>query len=357
MFRTPENNFNLLRLLAAWLILFGHSYVLYDRSRDPFIWIHLPGATFYALACFFTISGYLVTSSWVRQPVLHLYALNRLLRIVPALAVVILLTTFVMGPWVTTLPTAEYFAHGDTWKYLRGMFVFDLRYSLPGTFEQLPYPNMVNGSLWSLKLEVQLYMMLAALACIGLLKPRFILCLAVLFLLGDMALHAMQSPPRYILGLKYGNLNNLSRWGFFFWAGSAFYLYRDRIRFTRRLTAIVVLAACIGYASLGKHDGYYALAACTPYLILALALQAPPAVPALLKRNDLSYGIYLYACPIQQVYMYYVGTSYGIGMFIMVCTLLSLCAAWLSWHCVETPALRLKPSMKFRREPVAVPSP
>lgn len=340
-----SNNFNLMRLVAAWLILFGHSFTLYNHSPDPLAaYTKLPGATFYALACFFTISGYLVTASWQRQPHFAAYAANRMLRIYPGLMVAVLLTVFVIGPLVSVLPVADYMAHTDTWKYLRTMLVFGMRYELPGVFETLPYANAVNGSLWSLKLEVQCYILLALLGAAGLLKTRFLPLLALLCLTGNAYLASIADPPRYVLGLKYNNLTSLTLWGFFFWAGGSFQLYRHALRYSYGRLIAVLMLAFAGYTLLPY--GYYLHAALLPYLLLGLALHVPAATPRWLKQNDLSYGIYLYAFPIQQCYMLYVGEGYGIGGFILASTLLTLLAAWFSWRWVEYPALKRKPSRR-----------
>ncbi len=350
MSSAPTNNFNLMRLVAAWLILFGHCYNLYDHSTDP---VHtvlgLPGATFYALACFFTISGYLVTASWLRQPHFKTYGLNRILRIFPGLAVMILLCILVLGPLVSSLSAADYFKHPDTLKYARGMFVFGLRYNLPGVFDTLPYANVVNGSLWSLKLEVQLYIALAILAVCRLLRPALLPLIALGLLAGSVALAATTADATpSVLGIKYGNLTNFTFWGFFFAAGSSLRLLREKIAFS----ALLLGAACIAsFASyyLMPH-GYYLHALLLPYVIIGLALHAPVVNWKVIQKNDLSYGIYLYAFPIQQTYLWLVADRYGMGGFIAIATLATFIAAWLSWHFVESKILALKPSRKAARD-------
>jgi peptidoglycan/LPS O-acetylase OafA/YrhL len=343
---TPSNNFNIMRLIAAWLILFGHCYGLYDHSADPIhTYLKLPGSSYYALACFFTISGYLVTSSWQRQPDLFNFSANRILRIFPGLMVTILLTTFVVGPVVTTLPAADYFTHSNTWKYLRGLFVFGLRYELPGVFETVPYAGAVNGSLWSLKLELQYYIILALLALAGLLKPRIIPLLAIGCLLCNLWLAGMAgNPPKEIWGMKYSNMTNFTLWGFFFWAGSSLLLLKNTSLFSPALKIAIPVLALTGYYFLPY--GYYIHTALMPYIILSLGLR-PSIIPSRwLKENDLSYGVYLYAFPVQQCYMLYIGNNYGISGFIIASTVFTLVLAWLSWRLVESPALRLKPSRR-----------
>lgn len=351
MAKGADNNFNLLRLVAAWLILFGHCYDLYDGGggtyHDPVVTtLGLPGATFYALACFFTISGYLVTASWQREPGIIRYAKNRILRIFPALWVAVLLSTFIMGTLISSLPLADYLAHKDTWKYLRGMFVFGLRYDLPGVFDNVPYPHVVNGSLWSLKLELQCYVVLAVLGLTRLLRLQSVLLLTVLCFTGSALLYLSQNAPgaaslsswvQQIINPKW---SNILKFGFFFWAGSVCYFMHRSKHFL--LPCIIAFAAY--YAV--PYYGLYIHSALLPTVILALALRVRIPTPAFIRNNDLSYGIYLYAFPLQQLYMEYIGQRFGIYGFMLGTTIAALCMAWLSWRLVEKPALRLKSRFK-----------
>ena len=166
-----ENNFDILRLVAAWLVLFSHSYGLYYGSTD---WFHqtlgYEQASSIGLNIFFTISGYLVTASYINQPRFTSFMLKRILRIVPGLFVVLALSALIMGPLVTTLPLSTYFTETATYKYIRGALVFTIKYFLPGVFADLPFPAAVNGSLWTLKIEARCYLLIGILGAFSLLN-------------------------------------------------------------------------------------------------------------------------------------------------------------------------------------------
>ena len=112
----PANNLNAIRLIAAFLVLFGHSFVFLGLPEPLFLsWDHLGPLAVYI---FFTISGYLITESWDRDPHLGRFFARRALRIFPGLAICIVLSAFILGPMLTTLSLNEYFKSTITWNYL-----------------------------------------------------------------------------------------------------------------------------------------------------------------------------------------------------------------------------------------------
>ena len=113
---------------------------------------------------FFAMSGFLIAKSWSDLPRLVPFAVKRALRILPALVVAVSVTVFVIGPLFTTLPLTSYFSDPVTWLYLvRCSLLITFFGTLPGVFEDNPYPDAVNGSLWTLPVEACCYAMAAAL--------------------------------------------------------------------------------------------------------------------------------------------------------------------------------------------------
>src|SRR5665213_1599973 len=103
----PVNNFDLLRLFAALLVFWFHALVFTGRPAPLlFSWV-TPGPL--GVYVFFLISGYLVSKSWQSDPHAGRFLARGSLRIFPALVV---LTTLILGPALTTLPLTEYL-HGS----------------------------------------------------------------------------------------------------------------------------------------------------------------------------------------------------------------------------------------------------
>lgn len=165
------NNFDFIRIVAASMVLISHHFALTAQQEPSFFGIFSLGGL--AVAIFFVISGYLVMTSWKRDPNLLRFALRRFLRIWPALICVVVFTAYVLGPIVTELPVKEYLRHGATSDYLRTLYM-QIYYVLPGVFEHNPYARGVNGSLWTIPYEVRCYIVLGIAGIIGLLKYRSI---------------------------------------------------------------------------------------------------------------------------------------------------------------------------------------
>lgn len=153
------DNFAAIRLLAALVVVFGHSFPL-TGSEGPG-YLGSPASTL-AVKIFFVISGYMISESWLRDPHIGRYLRRRALRIFPALFVLCLFSVLVVGPALTSADLATYLSHHGTWNYLTNIALYP-NYSLPGVFEGNIYPSAVNGSLWTLPIEFSMYLLLPVL--------------------------------------------------------------------------------------------------------------------------------------------------------------------------------------------------
>jgi len=164
-----NNNFNLIRFIAAVLVLFSHSFALVLGVADTEPLVVLVGMTAGTIAVdvFFIASGFLITSSYVARNNLLTFFWARLLRIYPALIISVLFCVFVLGPLFTKNNLDDYLSDSQTYRYLvkNAILFFGVEYRLPGVFLDLPYAAIVNGSLWTLPYEVRLYVILALTLC------------------------------------------------------------------------------------------------------------------------------------------------------------------------------------------------
>jgi len=278
---------------------------------------------------FFTISGFLVTQSFeeTRQP--FRYLAKRCLRIFPGLVLALVLSAFVLAPLVSTLPLAEYLGRAAPYRYVLWNTLLDLRqHELPGTmFVDNPVGLEINGSLWTLRYEFEMYLMVLALGVLGLLRLPVLLGLLALGL-GCIGLPA---------------LDVLGGWGWllsFFAMGMVLYKLRD----TRIFDGRVALAALLGLAATVRFGGFIQMFAIFGgYLALYLALNRRlPLVPAA-RFGDLSYGLYIYGWPSEQAAIWGLGGHAAWWQVFLLALPLAAALAFLSWHLVERPALRLKP--------------
>ena len=163
-----DNNFDLLRLLAAWGVLVSHSYAVTGRAEPLHQFNTSLGNV--GVLIFFAVSGLLIRRSWELDPSPRDFWIKRALRLLPGLAVVALVTAFVLGPVVTRASWSTYFSSLETWIYpVRIVAMMPFGAGLPGVFQESIYGHSVNGPLWSLPIEVLAYLGLFLLGLTGLL--------------------------------------------------------------------------------------------------------------------------------------------------------------------------------------------
>jgi len=328
-----KNNFTALRWFAAGLVLYGHSFVFLGLPEPTFLgWVPMGPLGVYI---FFAISGYLVAQSWDSDPHCLRFLQRRALRIFPGLIVCTLLSVFLLGPLFTSLELVDYFRSSRTWGYFSNIRLY-ITFYLPGVFETNPIPNAVNGSLWSLPVEFSMYLVLALLGFLRIPKAGW-----VLFAVGLMCvskLWAMTSPEMLVV---YGtDLRQVAICGVYFWVGVLFFRYG----ISRFISITSIICAIAVWLSLTRWPELFVMASWVllPFIALAFGLATSPWLSRM-SRLDYSYGIYIYAFPIQQA-LANLDPKMPFWLYLVLTTVFTLFLAALSWHWVERLALRFKPS-------------
>lgn len=326
------NNFDAIRIVAATMVLVSHHFALTGQMEPTFFGVHSLGGM--AVTVFFAISGYLVTASWQRDPNLLRFVARRILRIWPALTAAIVLTAYILGAWVTELPLKDYLKHGATFAYLQGLWM-KIHFVLPGVFEQNPYPRGVNGSLWTIPYEVRCYIVLGLAGLMGLLRfrPVFLLCIALY-----MAWFFARSNADVTGTVNYGR--ELS--AFFLAGGALSAMQQHWIRHPARWAAGITLATAMAWAVGWRHS---AVLIGLPFAVIYLGTRSTPWVRRAGRWGDPSYGIYLYAFPIQQTVILYTWPELGFAATMALALTITTALAYASWHGLESKALEFKPRM------------
>jgi len=334
---TRDNNFNLIRFIAASLVIFSHSYPIalgHGTPEPPTTWIGMSAGNI-AVSIFFVVSGFLVSKSFCDRNNLFTFFYARCLRIFPALIVAVLSSVFIVGLLFTELSLYNYLTDFRIYKYIIKnitLIVFSLQYNLPGVFTENIYPAAVNGSLWTLPAEFRMYLLIALLGWMG------ILCRVWLFNgFIVLAVLAYFYTDHYVIALSA----EVWRLAAFFLAGTFCYINRKFIPLNGYIL-LGILALTIG----AWHTPYFKFSF---YLLLSYATFWFSLVPAGRIRlfnqiGDYSYGIYIYAFPIQQM----IAALYPGIQPLEMCAwafLATLLCAYFSWHWVEKPALKLKLSL------------
>jgi len=297
-------NFDLMRLVAALLVVVSHTFPLAGQAPFRITGVEDLGAL--GVSVFFVISGYLVSASYVRDP--KTYLLKRILRIEPGLIASLVVTVGLLA-FVTTAPMAEY-APAAAMYVLRNALLYPATYELPGVFQAAPVAGVVNGVLWTLRLEFSFYLVLM------LIRARLSLVLGLAAACA-LVFTAMTFADPHWAGEQISRIIFLgARNGFLFFAGAALQLAG------RQVPLWLGGLSAIAFPFIGPLA--------LPTAVLGLA--RPGKLPA-----DLSYGVYIYAFPLQQ----WLAIQGQLNIVTAILAVIPFAAA--SWFLVEKPAMKLKP--------------
>jgi len=275
----------------------------------------------------------------------------------PALTVALLLSALVLGPVLTVLPLGSYIGNSGTAGYVFNNATMHSDWNLPGVFLHTVYPRAVNGSLWTLPLEVKAYVIVALAGAIGLAIRRRSVMIGVAVYAVLAAIDPIRSslPGGDQFVALLGNIH-LSRTTVSaaadgqstvyavllgsFTVGAALYWLRRWVPVNWPLAGLAVLLCALSPV-VGGTVPETAIMILGPYLVLSLAYRSRSFVRLPRRFGDYSYGIYLYAFPVQQTLSQLISPSSGWLMFVLASPI-AFAAGVLSWRYVEKPALALK---------------
>lgn len=336
-----DNNFNLLRLLAAFAVLFSHSFVVaIGKGAVEPLYTSL-GVTwgYIAVDVFFVTSGFLVTSSLLARKNTVEFVFSRILRIYPALILMVLISVFLLGISFTSLPISSFLLNHDThvFAFKNTTLVFGVTGNLPGVFESTPYPKLVNVSLWTLPFEIRMYGILAIMWLVFYFLSRFrekaFACMLVLMAVGALLVHFRD----YFL---FHEVDHFHRLFFMFFTGASCYVLKDWIVLSRKLFYLALMLVLLS-AVISKEVFFVVYHLAIAYMIFWVAYIPKGSIRNFNRLGDYSYGVYIYAFPVQQsVAALIPGVS--VWTLMLVSSIGTIFLAFLSWHLVEKHALKLK---------------
>lgn len=364
---THGNNFDFLRFMLATLVVFTHSYVVYEgRVDNEPLWMlshQQLGFGTLALNSFFLTSGFLVSQSWRHSKGYLDFLKKRVLRIYPGFITVCFVGAYVFAPLgLGIIRPIHYIV--EYWSYVN---VRDLAYTslklgspeLPETFKTSPCYNDVNTSLWTIPYEFVCYQFVPLLA---LLRHRItpLVIFALVFALNvyhynDYQYYNVEGTikstflPHFIQRRLSDEtldlLLNFEHFFGFFMAGVCFYAYRNYIPrsiYLATLALIVMLVATFWVKVFELAQLVFGA-----YLLFYFAYSKRVRIHNFARYGDFSYGIYLYGWPIQQLVLLYFGPKVGIMGIFFISMIFAFAAAYTSWHFIEKPFLSLK-TKQFR---------
>ena len=324
------NNFDFLRVVFAFTVAFAHLIELSDLE------ILKPFKVFFntrlAIDGFFIVSGFLIAKSYENSTTIIDYIIRRAKRIIPAYAVVVLISALFLSA-ISTYSLSEYFSNIQFWKYLTANLSFQnyLEPCLPGVFETNKF-CAVNGALWTIKLEEAFYLLVPVFYWLVRVKKFNFYALIIIVYLLSVTYYT------YFLSIdNYRIAKQLPGALAFFGTGIVFY---KNFSLLQKWKDYIIIPCLIIFF--------------LEHYILKTQLLKPVAFGFMVfyvaysfrflnnfgKYGDFTYGIYIYHSPLIQLFVY-------LGLFnkyppILICMLflmLTLLLAILSWYLIEIPYL------------------
>jgi peptidoglycan/LPS O-acetylase OafA/YrhL len=332
-----DNFFTPLRFIFAFMVLIGHGFVITvgGSHGEPQVFY---GYTFSYLAVnlFFIASGFLVTKSMLYRGDIAEYSSARMLRIYPALIAHVLFVMFIIGPFVTSLPAAQFFTDPQFWTQpLQVLSFYETNMVLPGAFEN-NHENLASGTLWTLRYEVLAYIGTAILFALGLLKKKWMLLAQFVV----CAVGWMLAQTFGVFEKLPATGQSLLRFGICYGLGAAIYAYRDIIKFNLLGLILITMGTIM---TQGTFIFEITVAIMLAYFVFWAAYMKLPKLNGLQKMSDISYGIYIYHWSIMQV-IAHVNPEIETLSLIAIATPLTILISAASWRYVEKPMLNSKKS-------------
>jgi peptidoglycan/LPS O-acetylase OafA/YrhL len=363
LFGSSRNSLGFLRTLFACLVVVDHAFPIggYNGNLDP-MWSWTNGQEDIgglAVAGFFVISGFLVTMSFERTRNVVQYFWNRFLRIFPGFWVCLAVTVVVFAPiaYLHQYGTLNHYlttSGGPVSYFWDNMFLVINQWNIDNLLQHVPYrhtgyPPAFDGSLWTLIYEFKCYIGIGLIGALGILRRRKVVVVGIAMVWWVAQLEDTLNPHR-LQGIPLLGDISMARLAFFFSLGALMYLYRDRILISDTLAIIAAVVYLVGMrTALYEGIGQVAFA----YLCMWLAIRLP--LKGFDRAGDFSYGIYIYAFPIEQLCAVYGAQRWGLAAYVLISLAGTALFAVPSWFLVERRCLRLKrvQLLRFRTRPLA----
>jgi peptidoglycan/LPS O-acetylase OafA/YrhL len=336
-----NNNFDFLRLIFALFVIVTHSYPLTGIENCDAICQITSGQmhfSYIGIKGFFIISGYLIFQSLDRSKGIADYYWKRILRLFPALIVVLLLT-ILLAPLVYENKTVSYWNNDTVWSYFyNNLSLYRMQYAIDGVFKDNPYGPAINGSLWSICYEFSMYVMLSGLFLFR--NHHKVVKVLVLMLFAMFLTLVVFFDEKLHRNVFYMDVSLFLNLGLFFFAGVILSVFKYEKN--KNVTLINLIALGIVVLSVVTQKYFTVIQFIfIPLLIIGVGIKSTKYINAIASNiGDLSYGIYIYAFPVQQTLIHFFKLNH-ISLTLYT-AIISVVLAYFSWHLVEKNALKLK---------------
>jgi len=325
-----NNNLDLLRILAAIAVIVYHSFALNpswglsDPTKYVFTYVTTGGL---AVKIFFFVSGLLVTNSILTTRSLFHFICSRSLRIFPGLLFVVFISSFIIGPAITKIGLVDYYKSPMIYEYVYKNMILDTKYFLPGVSFVNGYG--FNGSIWTIRYESYCYSFLAVAFVLQALRSQLLsslICLAIII-----------EPLTPFKGILFASSDNNAIYLLAPCFSLGALLAINKKHFRKNLLIPVFLLAASPFFK--DKENVFSWLICVSFCLLSFHLATARWFVKLRPKHDISYGIYLWGFPIQQVFTLHSPLNPILGIILPL--MVTACFALVSWIYVERPSMHL----------------
>jgi len=293
-----NNNFGTLHLVGAMFVMLGHQFVLQGKSINIIFGLPLHGI---GLRIILLISGYFIAKSVIKMPkTLHcviLFVIRRFKRIYPELIICVVMSSLIIGPLFSHLPYSEYIASMAWWRYIKMNVLLFPVFDIADVFSTNPYPLVINGSLWTLPIEMLAYVYLLIVAKISKSRRVFILYCSLPIIASVIKLAFCDDMQLIVHGTDW--LNALIPMMYIFMGAIVSqcehqFVIRQRTFFLA-LFASLVLASCASY----MINEIICLVLIS-FFVFYICFQEEQGLKLKILNSEYAYGLYLWGFVVQQ---------------------------------------------------------
>ncbi|EOV9592575.1 acyltransferase family protein [Cronobacter sakazakii] len=319
-----NNCFDIARHIAATLVIFSHHFAFNGMAEPRVLGITKLGT--FSVLVFFSISGYLIAASYLKSDSVLSYYKKRIKRVFPALIACSFIMIYFLCPIFGSGPAIDYIiSNGAKLAFLDYITLGWHPDNINGFAKNYIHRGMLNGSLWTLGFEFFAYILVSAVF----FRKRMVTasCLIVI-LIAVFTQLAVRNGVRFSYDVDFNRLSLLT---VTFFCGSLLFftrMYWNNIWSKLTLISIALLCA-IFISDKNEYDLMFYIS--VPFFVVPLCTMFSDKI--INGRFDISYGMYIYAYPIQQVVINNTKTNFIASLFISVSIIIIL--ASLSWLLIE----------------------
>jgi peptidoglycan/LPS O-acetylase OafA/YrhL len=286
--KVVNNNFNFLRLLAALQVVYIHTIEHLNITNKIILFIKYIIAYFPGVPIFFLISGYLITMSYEKNPDIKEYAKNRILRISPGLYVSFFLGLTILWYFnqfhdISTINVVPWMvAQLSFFQFYNPEFIRDFGV------------GVINGSLWTISVELCFYMILPLLYIF--LQKDFIKRVSMLLLISFGFYYYIHEISANTLIYEKLIKASIVPYLFYFLFGITMYKFRDKlIKYVENKVLLflgIYALVCMFKVDLFLYDVIKQVM--FSVFIFSFVFSYKSLSHKIVGNNDFTYGVYIY---------------------------------------------------------------